>query len=265
MANKVETVDVLGDAAKDKFPEIVNHLDNTIELQRGLFNKESGLWERSAEVRELNGFDEERIASLETRSNITYNEYMTEILKMGVVSIGNLEPSFYSRMDELTIGDRNLLFLAIVRTTYGRERTFEQTCGSCDKVNKITIDLYDDFPIQEPSFDPIGTLKVKLKNGKKHELRPPTSEDTLYVAKNGKTPAQQSTLMIARCSVWEDGKAPEDAEEWVRSLGMADRGTLINALSDIKMGPKMEEVDVDCVHCGTKMPVMIDWIFLILN
>lgn len=265
MATKVETVDVLGDSVKDKFPEIVNHLDNTIELQRGLINQANGVWERIAEVRELNGFDEERIASLETRSNITYNEYMTEIIKLGVTSIGNLGNGFLNRLNELTIGDRNLLFLAIVRTTYGRERTFDQTCESCSKVNKVTIDLYDDFPIQVPDFEPTGTLKVTLKNGKIHELRPPTSEDTIYVAKHGKTPAQQSTLLIARCSVWDSEPAPEDIEAWVRSLGMADRGVLINALSGIQMGPRMEEVDVDCVHCGSKMPVMIDWIFLILN
>lgn len=263
MSNKIETIDVLTEAAKDRFPEIPKQVDNTIELQRGLLNTTTGVWERRAEVRELTGWDEERISALENRSNITYMDYITEILKMGTVAVGNLD--FSQRLEELTIGDRNLLFLAIVRTTYGRERTFEQTCESCKKVNKITIDLYDDFPIQKPAFDPTGTLQVILKDGSIHELRPPTAEDSAYVAKNAKTIAAQSTLMIARCSVWTNTDAPDNTEEWARNLSMSDRGTLIRALSDIEMGPKMEEVDVDCVHCGDKLSVLIDWIFLILN
>ena len=262
MVNNTETKDVISDL-KDKFPEIPSQIDNTIELQRGLLNTSNGLWERKAEVRELTGFDEERISALENRSNITYMDYITEILKMGVLSIGSAD--FYERMEELTIGDRNLLFLAIVRTTYGRERTFDRQCDDCKKINKVTIDLYDDFPVQKPSFDPTETLVVSLKDGTKHHLRPPTAADSAYVAKHGKTSAEQSTLMIARCSVWNDVKGPEDVEIWARGLGMADRGTLITALSEITMGPKMEEVDVDCVHCGANMAVLIDWIFLILN
>lgn len=262
MNNNTQTIDVLGDAAKDRFPQISKQLDNTIELQRGLFNYDTGTWERFAEVRELTGHDEERISALENRNNLTYIDYMTEILRMGTVALGNLD--FSKRLDELTIGDRNLLYLAIVRTTYGREKTFDQACTECKKLNKVTIDLYDDFPIQVPSFDPTDTVKVTLKNGTIHELRPPTAADSVYVAKNANTVAAQSTLMISRCSVWTDGE-PEDKDAWARDLGMADRQTLINALADINMGPKMEEVNVDCVHCGKKIPVLIDWIFLILN
>jgi hypothetical protein len=263
MEHQVETVDALQNINQESFPEIPNHLSNFIELQRGLLNTTTGIWERVAEVRELNGYDEERIASLENRKNITYAEYITEILKMGVVSLGSIS-NFQSRLDDLAIGDRNSLFLAIVRTTYGRERSFDRTCDSCNKINKITIDLVDDFPVVVPSFDPTDTLKVELRNGVIHELRIPTAADTLYVGKKAKTNAEQSTLLLARCSVWKEN-APTNPEEWARSLGMVDRNKLIKELISIEMGPTMEEVDVDCVHCGSKITAMIDWVFLILG
>ncbi len=263
MEYQTETIDVLKSVEQEAFPEIPNQLNNFIELQRGLLNTTTGIWERLAEVRELTGFDEERIAALETRKNITYAEYITEILKMGVTAVGSL-PDFKNRLDDLAIGDRNLLFLAIVRTTYGRERSFDRLCDSCNQSNKITIDLIDDFPVAAPSFDPTDTIKVELKDGTIHELRIPTAADTLYVGKKAKTNAEQSTLLIARCSVWRENK-PDNPENWARSLGLVDRNKLIKELVSIEMGPKMEEVDVTCVHCGSNITAMIDWVFLILG
>ena len=262
MANNIETIDILEKIDEDKFPEIPRQLDNAVELQRGLINRVTGEWEKLAEVRELTGYDEERIASLENRKGITYIEYFTEILKMGVVSIGNIE--FKDRLNELTIGDRNILFLAIIRTTYGRERMFDRTCGECKEVNKVIIDLYDDFPLQTPDFDPTGTIKVTLKNGTVHELRPPNAEDNIAIGKKDSTGPAQASAMIARCSIWRDNP-PVNAEEWAKSLSLSDRQLLIRALTDLNMGPKLEEVDATCAHCGADMPVLIDWIFLILG
>lgn len=262
MSNNTETIDVTTTITEDRFPEIPRQVDNTVMLQRGLLNHNTGEWEKEAEVRELTGYDEERIASLENRKNITYIEYFTEVLKIGVVSIGNID--FKNRLNELTIGDRNNLFLSIIRTTYGRKRTFDRVCQMCKEQNKITIDLYDDFEMQTPDLGPSGTVLVTLKDGTVHELRPPTAEDNIVIGKKDLSGPAQSSAMIARCSVWR-GEAPEKPEEWARSLSMADRNALVRAINDIKMGPKMDEVSVDCAHCGADMPVLIDWIFLILG
>lgn len=265
MEYKTETVDAIATSATDSFPEMVPSISNFVELQRGLLNHTTGFWERNVEVRELNGYDEERIASFDSRKNMTYVNYITEILRMGVLSIGSINGSELDvRFEELTLGDRNNLFLSIVRATYGRERSFERPCEDCGNSNVLTIDLFDDFPLIEPSFDPTDTLKVPLKNGITHELRPPTAEDTIYVGNNASTTAEQSTLLLARCSVWRDNQ-PDNPEEWARSLGMSDRNKLIRELVSMDMGPRMEGVDVDCVHCGKKMTAMIDWVFLILG
>lgn len=262
MSTNTETIDVLETLDEAKFPEIPRQVDTTVELVRGLLNHDTGAWERNAEVRELTGYDEEKIALLEGRKGITYIEYFTEILKMGVVSIGSLD--FKNRLNELTVGDRNILFLSIVRATYGRERTFDRNCDECSQPNTVTIDLYDDFTNQTPNFDPTGTIKVTLRDGTVHEMRPPTAEDTLAVGKKDTSGPVQTSAMIARCSIWR-GNAPDNAEVWARSLSMSDRNALVKALMDLKIGPKMDEVSATCAHCGADMPVMIDWIFLILG
>jgi hypothetical protein len=257
-----ETQDLTEELNKEPFPKIQIQIDNIVELQRGLLNPLTGVWQKTAEVRELTGFDEEHLATVENRKNITYIEYITEVLKLAVVSIGDIvNPQ--KHLNELTIGDRNALFLGIVRTSYGREKTFNVSCPSCKEKNEVTIDLYDDFPIEEPSFDPTETISVELKNGTTVKLRVPLAEDSLYAAQKAKTTAEQNTLILSRCVVFDS--PVESAETWARSLNISDRNKLTNVLLNVKMGPRVEEVDVDCVYCGASMPVMIDWIFLILN
>lgn len=263
MEHQSEVIDKFTEETQDRFPEMPRQIGKYTTLQRGLFNKITNTWEKNAEVRELTGYDEEHIASLDNKVSLTYADYITEILKLGVVSIGNI-PNVADHVEDLTIGDRNALFLAVVQTTYGRERSFDRACISCSKINKITIDLVDDFPIVEPSFDPTSTLKITLKDGSIHQLRPPTAADTTYVGNNANTNAEQSTMLLARCSVWDENP-PRDPFTWARSLGMADRNTLIKELISIEMGPHMEGVDVECVHCGERLPALIDWVFLILG
>ena len=264
MKKEIMTENAIDDLVKDPFPTIAYQVDTQVTLQRGLYNKDTEEWDCVAEVKELTGYDEERLAMLETRKNITYAEYMTEVLKLGVVSIGTSR--FQDRLDDLALGDRDSLFLGIVRTTYGRERMFNQVCPECGKQNEVTLDLYEDFPIQEPGFDPTVPIEVLISTGDAIGLNVPTARDSLFVAKHGKTGAEQNTLMLSRCAV-----LPEHLEdkvgkvEWAKSLSLRDRNTLIKTLLDIKMGPKVGEVDINCVHCGAKMPVMIDWIFLIFG
>lgn len=262
MQKEINTTDFTAELNQEPFPQIAKQVDNLVILQRGLYDPTTQSWEKTAEVRELTGYDEERLATVENRKNITYAEYMTEVLKLGVVSIGDLD--FSGRLNELALGDRDALFLGIVRTTYGRERTFTATCPSCKDTNQVTLDLYDDFPVQEPSFDPTIGSEVTLRKGNTVRITFPTAEDSLFVAKNSKTGAEQNTLMLSRCVHWE-GEEGIDKEAWARSLNLADRNTLVQALLDAKMGPKVGEVDIECVHCGASMPVMIDWIFLIFG
>lgn len=259
--------DAVNSAIREPVPEL--HAPETVSatLQRGLIDPATGLWQVDSEVREMTGADEEYMASLESKNTVTYGEYMSTLLKRTVVRVGSINISDHpSALDNLTIGDRDILFLGVVKATYGTSKDFQVKCGSCEKNNDIVMNLDEDFPIQTPNVDLRGTTSHTLRKGKVVKLRVPTSADNMQIAKNAQSASAQNTLMIAQCAVWEDGEtAPADVEAWAKSLNVADRNNLVRSLLEIKAGPSLEAVNVPCAHCNEEMVIRIDWISLLLS
>jgi hypothetical protein len=252
---------------KDPVPEVGYPLSGDVHLQRGLYNQLTGEWQTEGVVRELTGADEEFLSSLESKSNVTYSEYMTSLLKRAVVNIGSFvvedDPEI---IDGLTIGDRDILFLGIIKATYGLEREFRTTCMECGGKNDVMVNLEEDFPIQEPSVDLHEPLVVTLRNGKVIKIRLPTGADSNFISKKSGNSAVQNTLMLSRCVVLDPSELKgKSTEDWAKSLNMADRGKLIKALLDVKSGPKMEEVNVQCAHCEVEMPISLNWMSLLFG
>lgn len=257
--------EAVNSAIKDPVPELHNGESPLATLQRGLIDPATGLWQVEAEVREMNGADEEYMSGLEAKADLTYGEYISSLLKRTVVRVGSINLEFdKSPLDNLSIGDRDILFLGVIRATYGKAKEFQAVCRGCGDSNDILVDLYEDFPIKEPSVDLRNPLKLKLKNGKTISLRVPTMGDNAYVSKTAKSAAAQNTLMIARCAVWPEGKQPEDIEEWSRTLNVADRNKLVKSLLEIEAGPDLKAVNVQCASCGEEMTIALDWVSLLL-
>jgi len=238
-------------------------LSTQVLLQCGAFYE--GTWHTEAEVRELTGEDEEYLAGIETKSDITFSEYLSALLKKAVVKIGDIPSSaIATAVDNLIISDRDLLFVGIVRATYGKEREFTTRCPSCREKNDVVINVDDDFPVQTPNIDLRNPIEIKLRNNQIIKMRLPNGLDSALVGKSSTSVASQNTLMISRCSVWEEDK-PSDIEKWAKSLNIADRAKLVKALTDVTAGPKMEGVNVQCAHCGYDMPIRVDWISLLFS
>jgi hypothetical protein len=254
-------------ALKDPAPEIGNPLPTTVDLHRGLFDTVSGVWQTTAEVRELTGADEEYLASLEAKPTTTYVDYMNALLRRNVVSIGNfLIEEHPELVESLIIGDRETLFMAIVKCTYGVDREYNVTCPKCEGKNDVVVNIDEDFKVEKPEVDIQSPIPVKLRNNKTLKFRLPTGGDSAYVAKHASSIASQNTLMLARCVLLE----PEDLkgvspEEWAKNLSLADRNKLIKAILGIKVGPQLEEVNVQCAHCGHNMPLSITWMSLLFG
>jgi hypothetical protein len=252
---------------KDAAPEVDNPISGMVALQRGLLDPVSGVWQTNAEVRELTGADEEYLAGLESKASTTYAEYMTALLRRAVLSVGSIDvQEAPDAIDQLILGDRDILFMAIVRCTYGYEREFNVKCPTCEEKSDVIINVDEDFPIQTTDIDIQSPITTKLRNGKEVKFRLPNGADSSYVAKHGNSTATQNTLMLSRCVILnaEDtkGKSPE---VWAKSLNLADRNKLIKAILDIKVGPKMGEVNVQCAHCGSNMPINITWMSLLFG
>jgi len=257
----------VNDALQDPAPKIDMPTSVEVNLLRGYHNVASNEWLNKAIIRELTGEDEEALATYDLRNEVSYSEYMTALLKRAVLSIDDMLVKDNPNMvDDLIIGDRDLLFLGIIKATYGRYRVFNVTCQKCEGANDVTVDLEKDFAIKDKDKElnlRIPT-SVKLKNGTSIELNYPTGGDSQYVSKKAKTTAEQNTHMLARCAVLP-GMSRPDAEAWARKLNLADRNTLVKSLLAVQPGPRMEEVDTQCAHCGAKITLALDWVSLLFG
>ena len=261
------TADVINEAISDPVPSMNGVPNTVVELMRGIHTSANDKWHTQAEVRELNGEDEEYLASLENKKGLLYSEYMTAVLSRAVVKIGDLAiegQNATTLVNKLVLGDRDLLYLSIVRATYGEERTIKMNCLKCAASNDVTLELENDFPITYPDFDVREGLKVEASKGTV-TMRLPNGEDTVEANKLAKNDAEMNTVMISRCTVWPEGEAPDNPLKWARSLSIGDRRKLVDALLAVEIGPKMGEVETQCASCGEDMPILLDWVSLLFS
>lgn len=251
-------------AISDSLPKIDSPPSTEVKLIRGVFNGTTGDWEKVAVVRELTGEDEEYLASLDAKEDLSYGDYLNYLLQKSVVSIGSIiVASNQHIIDELIIGDRDLLFIGVVRATYGRGREMTLLCGNCEGSNDVTIDLDEDFKIPESTVDTTEAVSVTLRNGEVMEFNYPTTGDSRYAAKKGKTVAEQNTYIIARSLVSDMDRTMR--ESWAKKLSIVDRKNIVKAINQAQPGPRMEEVKTQCSHCDSELTVVLDWVSLLFN
>lgn len=257
-------VDAANEAISDPAPRVSPAPITSVTLIRGVWDGTD--WQKNATVRELNGEDEEVIASLTSKKDIVYSEYMSALLKRAVVSIGDITiEDTPSVVDNLLIGDRDLLFVAAMKATYGRFREIEVSCGNCSATNFVTLNLDEDFKFEMPKEDFTKPMEVELRNGTIIKVHYPTGADSAYVARKAKTTAEQNTLMLARCTEWDDEDRPRDLEKWAKKLGVSDRSKLVRALTSNPPGPQMEEVKTQCAKCENELIIVMDWVSLLFG
>lgn len=265
MSDLASSAAAVNEALQEPAPKIDLPTSLKVDLLRGYYDPSSSQWSTTATVRELNGEDEEALAAFDIQKNVTYSEYMTQLLKRGVKTLGNIEVNGRAELiDELIVGDRDLLFLGVLKATYGRYREFQVTCRECEESNDVTMDLETDFKLEKSTKDLHKPLEVKVKDGSVVLLKYPTGGDSQYVGKRGKTTAEQNTLMLARCVILE-GKTTAEKEAWARGLSLADRNKLVKALFSAQPGPRMEEVETQCAHCNAKIVLALDWVSLLFG
>jgi hypothetical protein len=258
--------DEINTASSDSAPKMPDPLDTDTKLLRGLHVKETDEWHDVAHVRELNGEDEEFLATLGAKNSVSYSEYLTGVLERGVESIGTL-PATFDTIEKLILPDRDMLFLAVIKATYGDEREIVTVCPSCGARNNIILELENDFPVKRPEGrDFREPLKVSLKDGMAH-FNYPTGEVASYASKHSKNTAHLDTLVIAQCVITQDDTPLEERIEWARALAVPDRKKVDAALTEAVqgVGPQLGEVNTRCSSCATEVPLSMDWVSLLLG
>lgn len=203
-----------------------------------------------AEVRELNGLDEELVS----RSGSTGKALLT-MLQRGLVSIGTEKPT-KEDLDRLLSGDRDAILIGIRRVTFGDDINYKFKCPSCEEPLDVTIDLAENVPVVALD-DPFEGRKFSYQSAKYGEIvvSLPTGHTQKKLLENlDKTKAEINTIILASC-VDSIGGKPSMGASSVQQLGMLDRDNILSEIVSRNPGPRLSEVKTTCEACGVEIPI----------
>ena len=155
-------------------PLIEEAPDTALVLPRGLFV--SGTFKRQAVVRELTGADEEQLAKAKDGADL-----FDQVIALGTTSIDDFDLSSMPVVERQTwlrmllIGEREQLFLAISKVTFGETRTINFTCSMCNERQETDLLLSEDFKPAE--IDPALSMEAfELPHEEGRRSRRPTGD-----------------------------------------------------------------------------------------
>lgn len=236
-------------------PKLEASGETVVELPAGWLTPDGQLVNK-ATVRELNGYDEEKLSRLDLNKNFAI--FMTELVTMGTIDLGGQRPD-KSVIRDLLVGDRDAIMLGIRTATYGNEVEFKMHCDTCGNDSVVGIELDSDVEtviMDEPTvreFDiPLrcGHARVALLNGRTQEI----FAEQLFK----KTQAEINTIVLAHSVLSINDNPVLGREDDVKRLSAADRATLSDFLADHQPGPKLTEpIQVHCATCGEEYPITL--------
>lgn len=242
-------------------PEIEDAPDDLVNLPGGLIRGGTAI--RTAQVRELNGSDEEALSRALQSGSIFH--FMDTLIERGTVSVGGITAN-RDLLKSLLIGDRDELALAIRRVTYGQSMEIEQwICPACNGKSDISFTLTDDVikrvALKDPAED--GVFEVALRKGAKARVRLPNGadQDALFEDPNWTT-AQRNTIMIARCVMTYTDTAGQQFNmaafpSIALNLTIPDRAKIIREITSRQPGPRYNEVKFTHEECQNEVTLAL--------
>jgi hypothetical protein len=230
--------------------DILSPSDNLVTLPAGLVT-DSGEVIQAAEVRELNGRDEEFIA----KASSIVRAFST-ILNRAVVNIGG-KPVSEEQLDGMLIGDRDALLLGIFKATFGKTAELSVYCTGCQDVKAVEVDVDRDIQTKilvNPLDDRIFTVKGKTKE---YLVGLPDGATQREMAlATDKNNAELTTMMLERCIREIDGE-PVISKLQVQAMSVLDRRTVGEEIAQRSPGPQFEDVTIICPDCESEVVVPI--------
>lgn len=236
-------------------PLIPDAPDTTVRLQRGIFHR--GQWHKEATVRELTGEDEEKLAKA------VGGDFLDIVVALGTERLGDIEFDDLSlserqgHMRELLIGEREVIFLAIIKATFGNTRTMGFKCPSCETDQEVDFLIDEDFKPKDTKVEDVYTYT--LRNGHIVEIRLATGADQREALDmKGATMAQQNTVIISRCVTKLNNGLIPDPLGFARKLGLKDRQEILAILIDNQPSVDLG-VTTTCSACSAEVPLQLGW------
>lgn len=225
-------------------------------LPGGLVRTLGAAAEKDAEVRELNGEDEEYVDRVK-RGNPS--KAYEALIERGLVQVGG-EPLSKSDLREMLLADAEKCLIEIRRSTYGEDLEFEGlTCPHCNEMFDLSLSL-DDIPVTTLERSEDRFFDVKLRKGGVAHVRLPRLAD--IVETKDITGSEYNTLLLANLvlSIDENGERKPVAgnPDAARALGLADREAILRELNKRKVGPDWAATKFVHSTCGEEVPFPLE-------
>jgi hypothetical protein len=248
------TQQVLADAKNIPRPQITPPSSRHLILQHGILR--GGTWHCEAELRELNGADEEAI---EAAGGDELKAFETALVR-GVVGIGAVEMN-RQVASELIMGEREELLLAVRRATFGDFVEYKKLpCANCGELTDLDYHL-DDLPVRRMEDPQQEFYEVPLAGGAVARVRIPNGADQAHAMKmKGASAAKVNSEMLNRCVLGlrlPDG-VQEVRNDFAQRMSMADRRVLVRWLVQSQPGPQYGEAVWTHETCGEEVPLPIN-------
>ena len=232
--------------------KIISPSDTSVTLPGGYLSA-TGEIVTTAEVRELNGNDEEAISKASS-----VGKAIITILNRGTVKVGD-EKSSEQLLDKLLSGDRDMLLLSIFKVTFGKTADIPALCIGCNEMKTVTVDLDTDIKVKILA-DPIND-RVFTVQGKKslYTVQLPTGiAQKEMILNSDKTSAELNTIMLEN-TILKIDESPVVSKMQVQALGMVDRRKIAEAINKRLIGPQFEDIKVTCPDCESEVTVPVNF------
>jgi hypothetical protein len=245
-------------ATVGEIPLIQPSVDPDVTLPRGLLL--NGSWHTRVTVRELTGVDEEALARVKSVLDM-----FDTVLGLGTTRIGDVDLTSMplverqGMLQQLLLGERDQLYIAIIRATYGNEKKLKFTCPSCDEEQDLFLFLAEDFKAREVADVARTEFTYTTRRGDVLSYRPAIGSDQIEaLGKKGASPAEQNTVMLSRCIKTANGQMLVNPVEFARGMSMMDRQALLEELVERQPSVDMA-ITINCVACREDHTIPLGW------
>lgn len=232
--------------------------DCHLSLPRGLFVR--GVFKTDVVVRELNGLDEEALAKHRDPA-----DYYDMVVALGTEQVDDFDLTTLPLADRqgwlrnLLIGERDQIYIAIIKATFGPSKTLSFSCMHCGQEQEMELVLDEDFKPKVVTDVDNEVFTFTTSKGDELQYRLVTGEDQREAyARKGATTAEQNTILLSRCIVKLNGGLVPDPLNYARRLGMKDRQALLTELVDHQPSINLR-LTTTCVSCGQEVPLALGW------
>lgn len=227
-------------------------------LPRGMFRNNE--WQQEAEVRELVGIDEEALARI--RDAVDFYDH---VLALGTVRVGteDLTQRPVSErlilLQELLLGERQQLLMAVIRVTYGDSKTLNVTCPNCQAEQEVDLIISEDFKPKVMDDPHKQTYSYTTSKGDNIEYRLVNGGDqNAALGKKGASPAEINSIILSRVITAVNNGLLPDPLGYARAMSLRDRTALLENLTNQQPSIDMT-LTMPCVGCGGDQVLGLGW------